>query len=191
MFAVKVQSGGTGGESAASIISRVLRPYRSVHPRVAPTAFIDQSAQVIGDVAIDGDSSVWMNAVLRGDVNSIVVGRRTNIQDGCVVHVMGGTHATAIGDEVTVGHAAVLHGCTISNRCLIGMGAIVLNGVHVGSDAIVAAGSLVVEGVVVPPRSLVMGNPGQIRRILTEDEVASIWQYAAGYVEHKNEYASP
>ena len=131
-----------------------------------------------------------MNAVLRGDVNSIVVGRRTNIQDGCVVHVMGGTHSTAIGDEVTVGHAAVLHGCTVSSRCLIGMGAIVLNGVHVGSDSIVAAGAVVVEGVVVPPRSLVMGNPGRIRRALTEDEVASIWQYAAGYVEYKNEYAT-
>ena len=94
----------------------MLRPYRSVHPRVAPTAFIDQSAQVIGDVVIGDDSSVWMNAVVRGDVNTIRVGRRTNIQDGCVVHVMGGTHPTMLGDDVTVGHTAVLHGCTVADH---------------------------------------------------------------------------
>lgn len=177
-----------GRVRGASIISRVLRPYRSVYPRVAPTAFIDQSAQVIGDVEIGADSSVWMNAVLRGDVNSIRVGRRTNIQDGCVVHVMGGTHPTTLGDEVTVGHAAVLHGCTIGDRCLIGMGAIVLNGADIGSDSIVAAGSLVVERLEVPSRSLVMGSPGRVRRVLTTDEVASIKRYAESYVGHKDEY---
>ena len=106
----------------------VLRPYRSIHPRVAPTAFIDHSAQVIGDVVIGDDSGVWMNAVVRGDVNRIRIGRRTNIQDGCVVHVMSGTHPTTLGDEVTVGHGALLHGCTVEDRCLISMGAIVLNG---------------------------------------------------------------
>ena len=166
----------------------MLRPYRSVHPRVAPTAFIDQSAQVIGDVVIGDDSSVWMNAVLRGDVNSIRVGRRTNIQDGCVVHVMSGTHATTLGDDVTVGHAAVLHGCTVADRCLVSMGAIVLNGAHIGADSIVAAGALLVEGAVVPPRSLVMGSPGRVRRALTDDEVGSIRRYADHYVEYKNDY---
>ena len=177
-----------GGVWGASIISRVLRPYRSVYPRIAPTAFIDQSAQVIGDVEIGADSSVWMNAVLRGDVNSIKIGRRTNIQDGCVVHVMGGTHPTTLGDEVTVGHAAVLHGCTIGDRCLIGMGAIVLNGADVGPDSIVAAGTLVVERLEVPSRSLVMGSPGRVRRALTTDEIASIRRYAESYVLHKDEY---
>ena len=172
----------------AGIISQVLRPYRSVHPRVAPTAFIDQSAQVIGDVVIGDDSSVWMNAVLRGDVNSIRIGRRTNIQDGCVVHVMSGTHPAALGDDVTVGHAAVLHGCTVEDRCLVSMGAIVLNGVRIGADSIVAAGALLVEGAVVPPRSLVMGSPGRVRRALSDDEVASIQQYALNYVEYKNNY---
>ena len=180
----------TGRVSGASIISRVLRPYRSVHPRVAETAFIDQSAQVIGDVVIDDDSSVWMNAVLRGDINSIRVGQRTNIQDGCVVHVMGGTHPTTLGNEVTVGHAAVLHGCAIADRCLIGMGAIVLNGAEIGSDSIVAAGTLVVERLVVPPRSLVMGSPGRVRWTLTDDEVASIRRYAESYVGHKDEYTA-
>ena len=166
----------------------MLRPYRSVHPRVAPTAFIDQSAQVIGDVVIGDDSSVWMNAVLRGDVNSIRVGRRTNIQDGCVVHVMSGTHPTTLGDDVTVGHAAVLHGCTVADRCLVSMGAIVLNGAQIGADSIVAAGALLVEGAVVPPRSLVMGSPGRVCRALSDEEVASIQVYALNYVEYKNNY---
>ena len=166
----------------------MLRPYRSVHPRVARTAFIDQSAQVIGDVVIGDDSSVWMNAVLRGDVNTIRVGRRTNIQDGCVVHVMGGTYPTTLGDDVTVGHAAVLHGCTVGDRCLVGIGAIVLNGAQIGADSIVAAGALVVEGAVIPPRSLVMGSPGRVRRLLTDEEVTSIARYADHYVDYKNDY---
>lgn len=166
----------------------MLRPYRSVHPRVARTAFIDQSAQVIGDVVIGDDSSVWMNAVLRGDVNTVRVGRRTNIQDGCVLHVMGGTYATTLGDDVTVGHTAVLHGCTVGDRCLVGIGAIVLNGAQIGADSIVAAGALVVEGAVIPPRSLVMGSPGRVRRLLTDEEVASIGRYADHYVGYKNDY---
>ena len=132
----------------------VLRPYRGTSPRVHPTAFIDASAQVIGDVEIGEESGVWMCAVIRGDVHWIRVGRRTNIQDGAVVHGMTGTHPTSIGSNVTVGHGAVLHGCTIEDECLIGMGTIVLNGAHVGSGSIVAAGTLLlVEGQKVPPRS--------------------------------------
>ena len=169
----------------------MLRPYRSIHPRVAPTAFIDYSAQVIGDVVIGDDSGVWMNAVLRGDINSIRVGRRTNIQDGCVVHVMSGTYPTTLGDEVTVGHGAVLHGCTVEDRCLISMGAIVLNGATIGTESIIAAGAVVVEGATVPPRSLVMGSPGRVRRSVTTDEVAAIQRYAAHYVEYKTEYSEP
>ena len=169
----------------------MLRPYRSVHPRVAPTAFIDQSAHVVGDVVIGDDSSVWMNAVLRGDVNTIRVGRRTNIQDGCVVHVMSGTHPTTLGDDVTIGHAAVLHGCAVADRCLVNMGAIVLNGAQIGADSIAAASALLVEGAVVPPRSLVMGSPGRVRRSLTDDEVASIRRYADHYVDYKNDYLTP
>ncbi len=170
------------------IILSVLRPYRSIHPRVAPTAFIDQSAQVIGDVVIGDDSSVWMNAVLRGDVNSIRIGRRTNIQDGSVAHGMSGTYSVTLGDDVTVGHVAVLHGCTIGDRCLIGMGAIVLNGVTIGSESIIAAGALLVEGWTVPARSLVMGSPGRVRRSLTDEEVDSIQRYADHYVTYKSEY---
>ena len=110
-----------------------------------PSAYIDQSAQIIGDVHIGAESSVWMNAVIRGDVHRIRIGRRSNIQDGTVVHVMNGTHPTTIGDDVTIGHAAVVHGCTLGHRILIGMGAILLNGVEVGEDSIVAAGTLLTE----------------------------------------------
>jgi carbonic anhydrase/acetyltransferase-like protein (isoleucine patch superfamily) len=166
----------------------MLRPYRTVLPRVHATAFIDESAQVIGDVEIGEESGVWMNAVVRGDVNSIRIGRQTNIQDGCVVHVMRGTHATHIGNQVTIGHAAVLHGCTIKDRCLIGMGAIVLNGAEIGEESIIAAGTLITEGTKVPPRSLMMGSPGVRRRELRDEEVAGILAYAQRYVEYRKDY---
>jgi carbonic anhydrase/acetyltransferase-like protein (isoleucine patch superfamily) len=166
----------------------MLRAYRGRRPDVHPTAFIDQSAQVIGDVSVGEASSVWMNVVVRGDVHHISIGKRTNIQDGTVVHVMRGTHPTTIGDEVTVGHGALIHGCTIEPRCLIGMGAIVLNGAVIGADSIVAAGTLITEGFVVPPRSLVMGSPGQVRRALTDAEVASILDYAERYVGYRLDY---
>ncbi len=166
----------------------MLRPFRGVLPRVDPTAYIDESAQVIGDVEIGEASSVWMCAVVRGDVHRIRIGRRTNIQDGTVVHVMKDTHPTTIGDEVTIGHAAVIHGCTIGDRCLIGMSAIVLNGATVGEESIVAAGTLLVEGATIPPRSLVMGSPGKVRRGLTDAEVAEIREYAERYVDYRLDY---
>ena len=166
----------------------MLRPFRGQLPRVHPTAFIDDSAQVIGDVEIGEESSVWMCAVIRGDVHSITVGRRTSIQDGTIVHAMTGTHPTSIGDNVTIGHAAVVHGCTIENQCLIGMGAILLNGAHVGAGSIVAAGTLLTEGMKVPPKSLVMGSPGKVKRLLTQAEVADIQMYADRYVGYRLDY---
>ncbi len=166
----------------------VLRPFRSVRPRVHPTAYIDQSAQVIGNVEIGEESSDWMNVVIRGDVNTICIGNRTNIQDGTVIHVMRGTHATRIGDEVTVGHAAVLHGCTIHDRVLIGMGSMLLNGAEIGKESIVAAGTLVPEEKKFPPRSLLMGRPASIKRELTEQEVAGIRDYAERYVGYRKDY---
>jgi len=169
----------------------VLRPYRGVSPRVHPTAFIDDSAQVIGDVEIGEESGVWMNAVIRGDVNTIRVGRRSNIQDGTIVHAqsaMSGAHATVIGSMVTIGHGALIHGCTIDDHCLIGMGAIVLNGAHVGTQSIVAAGTLITENTKVPPRSLVMGSPGKVKRLLTQAEIADIQVYADRYVEYRRAY---
>jgi gamma-carbonic anhydrase len=116
------------------------------------------------------------------------MGARSNVQDGTIVHVMTGTHPTAIGDDVTIGHGAVVHGCTLGNRILVGMGAILLNGVVVGDDSIVAAGTLLPEGMQVPPRSLVMGSPGKVRRELTDAEATSIREYAARYVAYRLEY---
>ncbi len=157
-------------------------------PRIHPTAYIDDSAQVIGDVDIGESSSVWMTVVIRGDVHHIRIGRRSNVQDGTIVHVMKDTHATVIGDDVTIGHAAVVHGCTIEDRCLIGMGAILLNGARIGSGSIVAAGTLVVEGMQVPPRSLMMGSPGKVKRGLTDAEVDEIQMYADRYVAYRLDY---
>jgi carbonic anhydrase/acetyltransferase-like protein (isoleucine patch superfamily) len=166
----------------------MLRPYRGVFPRIHPSVFVDNSAQVIGDVEIGEESSVWMAVVVRGDVHRIRIGRRSNLQDGTVVHVMNGTHPTTIGDNVTVGHAAILHGCTLEDRCLIGMGAILLNGAYIGTGSIVAAGTLVVEEMKIPPRSLVMGSPGKVKRQLTDAEVAGIQGYADRYVGYRLDY---
>ena len=166
----------------------MLRPFRTILPKVHPTAYVDQSAQVIGDVEIGDESSVWMNVVIRGDVNTIRIGDRTNIQDGTVVHVMRGTHPTNIGNDVTVGHAAVLHGCTIRDRVLIGMGAMLLNGAEIGEDSIVAAGTLVPEGKTFPPRSLLMGRPAVLKRVLTDDEIATIRDYAERYIGYRTDY---
>jgi carbonic anhydrase/acetyltransferase-like protein (isoleucine patch superfamily) len=164
------------------------RPHRGRFPRVHPSAFIDDSAQVIGDVEIGEESSVWMMVVIRGDVHRIRIGRRSNVQDGTIVHVMKDTHPTMIGDNVTIGHAAVVHGCTIEDRCLVGMRAIILNGARIGTESIVAAGSLVPEGMVVPARSLVMGTPAKIKRSLDDDAVAEIQMYADRYVSYRIDY---
>ena len=169
----------------------MLRPHRGRLPRVHPTAYIDDSAQVIGDVEIGEHCSIWMCVVIRGDVHRIRIGARSNIQDGTIVHVMKDTHPTLIGADVTVGHAAVVHGCTIEDRCLIGMGAIVLNGSHIGTDSVVAAGTLVTEGTRIPPRSLVMGSPGKVRRPLSDGEVAEIQLYADRYVAYRLDYMTP
>ena len=166
----------------------MIRPYRGILPRVHPTVFIDDSAQVIGDVEIGEDSSVWMTVVIRGDVNFIRIGRRSNIQDGTIVHVMKDTHPTIIGDNVTVGHAVMLHGCTIEDQCLIGMSATILNGARIGTGSIVAAGSLVVENMQVPARSLVMGSPAKVKRTLSDADVAEIQMYADRYVQYRLDY---
>jgi len=166
----------------------MLRAYRGRVPVVHPTAFVDDSAQVIGDVEIGAESSIWMQVVLRGDVNAIRIGQRSNVQDGTIVHVQRETHPTTVGDEVTIGHGVMVHGCTIGNRVLVGIGAIVLNGARIGEDSIVAAGSLVTEGTVVPPRSLVMGHPATVRRTLTDADVRSVLTYAGNYVRYRLEY---
>jgi carbonic anhydrase/acetyltransferase-like protein (isoleucine patch superfamily) len=167
----------------------MLRSFRNVVPTIDPSAYVDESAQVIGDVVLGAESSIWLNAVVRGDVNYIRIGRQSNLQDGVIVHVNHQpSYPTIVGERVTVGHAAILHGCVVEDRCLIGMGAILLNGSHVGSDSIVAAGTLVPERTVIPPRSLVMGSPGKVRRALTDAELAFILEGAANYVRYRLEY---
>jgi carbonic anhydrase/acetyltransferase-like protein (isoleucine patch superfamily) len=166
----------------------VIRKFKGISPAVDQSAYVDESAQVIGDVEIGAESSVWMNVVIRGDVNHIRIGKRTNIQDLTLLHGMTGTHATVLGDEVTVGHAAIIHGATIQDRVLVGMGAVLLNGVHVEADCVIAAGTLLTEGTRVGARSLVMGRPGKVRRTLTDDEVSEIRWYADAYVKYRLEY---
>lgn len=166
----------------------MLRPYKGIWPTLGARVYVDASAQVIGDVALGDHASVWMNAVVRGDVHSIRIGPYTNIQDNCVVHVFKTTHPTVLEDHVTVGHSATIHGCRIDAWCLIGMGATILNGAHVGEECIVAAGTLIPEGMVVPPRSLVMGLPAKVRRPVTEEEREGLRRYANNYFEYKETY---
>ncbi|MCA1818408.1 MAG: gamma carbonic anhydrase family protein [Acidobacteria bacterium] len=166
----------------------MIRPFRGKSPQVHPTAYVAESAEVIGDVEIGEESSVWFKAVVRGDVFHIRIGARTNIQDGTVIHVSNGTHATILEDEVTVGHNVTLHGCHVERGCLVGMGSIVMDGVRIGAHSIVAAGALVSPGTQVPPRSLVIGVPARVKRQLTDEEVAGLAQFWKNYVEYTKQY---
>lgn len=166
----------------------MIRPFGDKHPQIHPSAFIEASAQIIGDVWIGEESSVWFNTVVRGDVFYIRIGNRANIQDGTVLHVTNGTHATILEDEVTVGHNATLHGCYIERGCLIGMGSIVMDDVRVGAHSLVAAGSLVSPGTRIPPGSLVMGAPARVKRPLTDEELASLDIYWQNYIEYTRAY---
>ncbi len=165
-----------------------IRPYKGKWPQIAASAYIDPASVIIGDVTIGEDSSVWPMCVVRGDVHSIRIGNRSNIQDGCILHVMKDEWPLLLEDEVTVGHSVTLHGCTIESRCLIGMGAIILNGVRIGTGSIIAAGTLIPERTVIPPGSLVMGSPGKVKRGLTATDLESIGKYAERYVGYKNIY---
>jgi len=166
----------------------MIRIYKGMTPKIAATAFIEASAQIIGDVEIDEHSSVWFNCVVRGDVNQIRIGHSTNIQDGTVIHVTNGQYPTIIGNCITVGHGVVLHGCTVKDRSLVGIGSIVLDDVVIGEMSFIAAGSLVTPGTIIPPRSLVMGSPARVRREVTEEEIARIDMHWKHYIEYKNNY---
>ena len=166
----------------------MIRSYKNVWPRLGERVYVDVSAQVIGDVELGDHASVWMNAVVRGDVHAIRIGPYSNIQDNCVVHVFKDQHPTVVADHVTVGHSATLHGCRIGSWCLIGMGATILNDAEIGEECIVAANSLVPEGMKVPPRSLVMGLPAKVKRPITEEERQGLRRYAQNYYEYKETY---
>lgn len=156
--------------------------YGDVTPNVSPSVFVAQGAMLIGDVTIGDDSSIWFNSVLRGDLEPIRIGCRTNVQDGAVVHMDAGVPCL-IGDDVTIGHGAILHGCTVADGALIGMGAILLTGAVIGEHAIIAAGTLVREGQEIPPGSVAMGVPAKVRREATAAELERARRGAADYVQ--------
>src|ERR1044071_9670601 len=159
-----------------------IRGYRGVNPKIAATAYIDPSAQVIGDVVIGERSSVWPNTTVRGDVNYIRIGDESNVQDNCCLHVQRDEFPLIVGNRVSIAHSVTLHGCVIEDSCLIGIGAIVLNGARIGTGSIVAAGALVTEGAEVPPGSVIMGAPGKIRRQATEQDRLRIQKHAESYI---------
>lgn len=164
-------------------------PYRGKHPRLAEGVVVMKSAVVAGDVEIGVGSSVWFGAVVRGDVHHIRIGELTNVQDGCLLHVTTGTHPLIIGSRVTIGHGAILHGCTVEDGALIGMGAVILDGARIGEEALIGAGALVTEGTFVPPRTLAVGAPAKPKRELTEEELARLRHSAPHYHELAREYA--
>ncbi len=167
-----------------------LVPYRNQLPRLHPSVFIAEGARIIGDVEIEENSSVWFNTVIRGDVNYIRIGACTNIQDNSVLHVTAKTAPLNIGSEVTIGHSAVLHGCTVDDCCLIGMGAIILDSAHIGRNSIVGAGAMVLEGFYVPEGMLVTGVPAKIKRPLTEKEKLFLHKSAENYIRYCGYYQS-
>jgi carbonic anhydrase/acetyltransferase-like protein (isoleucine patch superfamily) len=157
-------------------------------PALGDGVFVAPNATIIGDVVVGEGSSVWFGSVLRGEVNYIRIGKRTNIQDHTIIHVNTGMHPTVLEDEITVGHAVVLHGCYVESGCLIGISSTLLDGVRISRDSLVAAGSLVTPNTVIPPRSLVMGSPARIKRELTDDEVSGIHRNWQSYVELSQKY---
>jgi len=166
----------------------MIRSYRGVAPKIAPTVFVDESAQIIGDVVIGEHASIWPNVVIRADVNFVRIGDYTNIQDNCVLHVETDLYPLVVGERVGVGHGAILHGCRIESRCLVGMGAILLNNVRIGTGSIVAAGTVVPENTVIPPGSLFMGVPGRLCRQLTEEDYQRIDRNIATYARLKDQH---
>jgi carbonic anhydrase/acetyltransferase-like protein (isoleucine patch superfamily) len=166
----------------------MIRPYRGISPTLAAGCYIDPSAQLIGDVHLGLQSSLWMNAVVRGDTNYIRIGARTNIQDCAVLHGMRHLYPVVIGDGVSIGHNATVHGCTVENNVLIGIGATVLNGAHIGANSIIAAGALIPERTVIPPNSLVIGVPGKILRTTTSADLTLIQTVADNYLDYIQAY---
>ena len=166
----------------------MIRTFRGIHPQIHDSAFIADSAQIIGDVHVGDQASVWFGSVVRGDMFYIRIGDRTNVQDNCALHTRTGEKPTILEDEVTIGHSVTLHGCYIEQKSLIGIGSIVLDDVRVGAQSLVAAGSLVSPGTIIPARSLVMGTPARVKRPLTDEEVAGLDRYWQNYVEYSAVY---
>lgn len=165
-----------------------IQTYNGITPQFGGGVFLASGSRVIGDVQIGEDSSLWFNVTVRGDCNLVRIGSRTNIQDNSVVHVTNGTGPTYIGDEVTIGHAAVIHACTIGNRVLIGMGSVILDGVEIGHESVVGAGSVLPPGKKYPSGVLILGSPGKVIRELTEKEIKFLKVSFENYLEYKKGY---
>ena len=168
----------------------MIRSYQGHTPRIPATCYVDPSAQILGDVVLGEHSSVWMNSVLRGDVHSIRVGSNSNVQDCAVLHGQRNLYSVQVGDWVTIGHNATVHGCVVEDECLIGIGACVLNNSRIGSGSIIAAGAVVPEGTIVPPRTLWAGVPAKQRRELGDKDRALIIEYAKNYLDYVSIYLS-
>lgn len=166
----------------------MIRTYQGHTPTIPESCYVDVSAQIIGDVILGEHASVWMNAVVRGDVHSIRVGAHSNVQDCAVLHGMRYKYPVIVGEYVTIGHNATVHGCVVEDACLIGMGATIMNNARIGEGSIVAAGALIPEGTIIPPRSLVAGVPGKVRRELTSDDREMILMYARNYLDYTKIY---
>ncbi len=166
----------------------MVRSYQGRVPVVGEGCYVDVSAQVIGDVVLGEQASVWMNAVVRGDVNSIRIGARSNVQDCAVLHGMRYLYPVIVGEMVTIGHNATVHGCVLEDAVLVGMGAVILNNARVGEGSILAAGTVIPEGMVVPPNSLVVGVPGKVKRTLGDADRAMILKYAQNYLDYTRIY---
>ena len=166
----------------------MIRSYQGQHPQIHASCYIDLSAQIIGDVIIGERSSVWMNAVVRGDVNAIRIGSNSNVQDCAVLHGQRNRYPVIVGDWVTIGHNATVHGCVVEDEVVIGLGARILNNARIGSGSIIAAGAVVPENTVVPPRTLWAGVPAKLRRQLTDADHALILEYAKNYLDYVEIY---
>ena len=166
----------------------MIRSYHGFTPVIPPTCYVDPSAQIVGDVILGDHASVWMNAVVRGDVNSIRIGAKSNVQDCAVLHGMRHLYPVVVGELVTIGHNATVHGCVLEDAVLIGIGAVILNDARIGEGSIVAAGAVIPEHTVIPPRSLVAGVPGKVRRQLADADRELILTYARNYLDYVASY---
>jgi len=166
----------------------MIRTFQGITPTIPTSCFIEDTGVVIGNVVMGEQCSVWFHAVIRGDVHYIRLGNRTNVQDLCMLHVTHDTHPLIIGNDVTIGHSVVLHGCTIKDRVLIGMGAIIMDGAMIGEDSVVGAGALVTEGTMVPPKSLILGTPAKVKRPVTDKELMWIKESSENYVKYAGQY---
>ena len=161
--------------------------YKDDQPQVHETCFVAEGVKLIGNVVIEENANIWYNAVIRGDIDQILIGKNSNVQDGTIIHCDIG-QPTIVGNDVTIGHNSIIHGCVIEENCLVGMGAIIMNGAHIGKNSLIAAGTIIPPGKIIPENSLVMGNPGQVMRKITNMDLEGMKKNTSLYLELAKEY---